>query len=49
MYFINIYDNTTQRSWREEFDSEYFYRKRLNKLKYSKKLKVTARGCYASY
>ena len=49
MLFINILDTTTNKSWQEEFDSEYFYRRRLNKLKYSKKLKATSRGCYAGY
>lgn len=49
MLFINILDTTTNKTWQETFDSEYFYRKRLNKLKYSKKLKITSRGCYASY
>lgn len=49
MLFINILDTTTNKSWQETFDSEYFYHKRLNKLRFSKKLKVTSRGCYASY
>ena len=46
MLFLNIYDSYTGKSWVETFDSEYFYSKRLNKLKYSKKLKVTSRGRY---
>lgn len=46
MLFINILDTTTNKSWQETFDSEYFYRRRLNKLKYSKKLIVTSRGLY---
>ena len=41
-YFIEIYDNTTGKSWVEEFDSYYFFRKRYMKLKYSKKLFITA-------
>lgn len=49
MLFINILDTTTNKLWQETFDSEYLYRKRLNKLRFSKKLKVTSRGCYASY
>jgi hypothetical protein len=49
MLFINTLDTTTNKTWQETFDSEYFCRRRLNKLKYSKKLKVTSRGCYASY
>ena len=32
MYFINVYDKTTDKNWKEEFDSEYFFRKRLTKL-----------------
>ena len=44
MYFINIYDKTTDKSWKEEFDSEYLFRKRLAKLKYSKKLVVTSKS-----
>ena len=43
-YFINIYDKTTNKSWKEEFDSYYFFRKRVTKLKYSKKLVVTSRS-----
>lgn len=41
MYFINIYDKTTDKSWEERYESEYLFRKRLTKLKYSKKLVVT--------
>ena len=44
MYFINIYDKTTNKSWKEEFDSYYFFRKRVTKLKYSKKLVVTSKS-----
>ena len=43
-YFINIFDTTTNKSWKEEFDSYYFFRKRVTKLKYSKKLVVTSRS-----
>ena len=43
-YFINIFDTTTNKKWREEFDSYYFFRKRLTKLKYSKKLVVTSKS-----
>ena len=43
-YFINIYDKTTGNAWREECDSYYFFRKRVTKLKYSKKLVVTSRS-----
>lgn len=44
MYYINIYDNSTGNSWKEEFESYYLFRKRVNKLKYSKKLKITSRS-----
>lgn len=44
MYFINITDNTTNKSWKEEFDSYYLFRKRVVKLNYSKKLRITSRS-----
>lgn len=44
MYFINIYDKTTDKSWEERYESEYLFRKRLTKLKYSKKLVVTSKS-----
>lgn len=44
MLFINIYDKSTGKSWREEFDSYYFFRKRVIKLEHSKKLFVTSRS-----
>ena len=44
MYFINIYNKTTNKSWKEEFESYYFFRKRVTKLKYSKKLMVLSRS-----
>ena len=44
MYFINIYDKTTDKSWEERYESEYLFRKRLTKLKYSKKLIVTSKS-----
>ena len=40
---IEILDTTTNRSWTERFDSYYLFRKRVNKLKYSKKLKIISR------
>ena len=43
-YFINIYDKTTNKSWKEEFESYYFFRKRVIKLEHSKKLFVTSRS-----
>ena len=44
MYFINIFDTTTNKTWREEFESYYFFRKRVTKLKYSQKLVVTSKS-----
>ena len=44
MYFINLYDKTTDKSWEEQYESEYLFRKRLTKLKYSKKLIVTSKS-----
>lgn len=44
MYFINIYDKSTSKSWQEDFDSYYLFSKRVTKLKYSKKLVVTSRS-----
>lgn len=46
MYFINITDNTTNKSWKEEFDSYYLFRKRVTKLNYSKKLRITSRSSF---
>lgn len=42
MFFINILDNTTNKSWKEEFDSYYLFRRRYTKLKHSKKLVMTS-------
>ena len=44
MYFINIYDKTTNKSWRENYDSYYIFKKRVTKLGYSKKLVITSRS-----
>lgn len=44
MYYIDIYDNSTKKSWREEFDSYFNFRKRVIKLKYSKKLVIISRS-----
>jgi hypothetical protein len=43
-FYINIYDNTTNKTWCEEFDSYYLFKKRVNKLKYSKKLFIISRS-----
>ena len=40
MFYINIYDNSTNKTWIEEFESYYIFRKRYYRLKYSKKLKI---------
>lgn len=37
---IKILDKTTNKTWEETFSSPYFMEKRINKLKYSKKLEV---------
>ena len=42
MYFINITDNTTQKSWCENYDSYYLFKRRYTKLKHSKKLIMTS-------
>jgi hypothetical protein len=46
MYFINIYDKSTQKSWREDYESYYLFKKRCTKLRFSKKLVVTSRSNY---
>lgn len=40
MFYMNIYDNTTGKAWREEFEQWDIFYKRYRKLKYSKKLWV---------
>ena len=47
MYYINILDISNNKTWCEEFDSYYFFRKRVIKLKYSKKLQITSRSNFA--
>lgn len=44
MYFIEIYDKTNGNSWKEEFESYYLFRKRVIKLKHSKKLSIIYRS-----
>lgn len=44
MYNITIKDLSTGKFWEEEFDSYYLFRKRLTKLKYSKKLVIITRS-----
>lgn len=42
MFEINIYGNTTKKKWTEHFDSYYLFKKRYNKLRFSKKLIMTS-------
>ena len=44
MYYLNIMDLTTGKEWKEEYDSYYLFRKRVMKLKYSKKLIILSRS-----
>ena len=44
MYFIEIYDYDTEKSWREEYTSYYLFRKRVIKLEYSKRLVILSRS-----
>lgn len=44
MYYINITDLETNKSWKEKFDSYYIFRKRVIKLEHSKKLFITSRS-----
>lgn len=46
MYFINIYDKSTKKSWTENYDSYYLFKKRCTKLKFSKKLLIMSRSNY---
>ena len=44
MYYIEIYSYKTEKSWIEKYDSYYFFRKRVIKLRYSKDLVVLQRS-----
>ena len=44
MYYIIVMDRLTGREWKEEFDSYYFFRKRVIKLNHSKKLIILERS-----
>lgn len=44
MFYIKILDTTNNNIWKEEFDSYYLFRKRVVKLNYSKKLRITSRS-----
>lgn len=39
-YYMNVYDKTTGKAWREEFDTWQNFYKRYCKLQHSKKLMV---------
>ena len=43
-YFIKVYDLTTEKWWEENFDNYFLFRKRVVKLKHSKKLVMVARS-----
>lgn len=42
MFFIRIWDKINNKTWQEEFDSYYLFRKRVIKLKHSKKLTMVS-------
>ena len=44
MFFINIFDKTTNKQWEELFNDYYAFQKRYYRLKYSKKLIITSRS-----
>ena len=44
MYFIHVYDTTTQKDWTERFESYYRFSKRVYRLTYSKKLIILSRS-----
>ena len=44
MYYIKVYNKETSKSWTEEFTSYYYFRKRVIKLGYSKKLLIIERS-----
>lgn len=42
MFEIKILDHTTKKTFNENYDSYYLFRKRYVKLRYSKKLQIMA-------
>lgn len=40
---IKILNKETKQTWEETFTSPYFMEKRINKLKYSKKLQIISK------
>lgn len=44
MYYINITDLESNKSWVENYTSYYVFKKRVTKLEHSKKLVVTSRS-----
>ncbi len=45
-FYIEIYNNETKKTWVEHFDSYYLFKKRFNKLQYSKKLEILSRSSF---
>ena len=41
-YELDIMDKETKRVWTEKYDSYYLYKKRIIKLRYSKRLVIIA-------
>lgn len=44
MYFINIYNKITNKTWKEDFYDYDDFKRRFYRLKYSKKLIITSRS-----
>ena len=44
MYYIEVYDYQSEKTWIEKFDSYYKFRKRVIKLSYSRKLVILSRS-----
>ena len=40
MYYVELLDNKTKKTFTKQFDSYYFFRKFLTKVRYSKKLTI---------
>lgn len=49
MYYIKVYDRETNEKWLEEFYSYYFFRRRVIKLSYSKKLIILERSNFEQW
>lgn len=44
MFYIEIYNQKTDKKWKELFQSYYLFKKRVTKLKYSKDLIILERS-----